>query len=203
MAAGPHSVSCQCLLPSCMGVPPWPAASGSQPWPAHAPCTAPPPSSGPSCAGGKRSTAGFKRRAGEVSLSLLAQTVLGKPLDKSQQVGAGFAVWLLCALLEGHEWHGLSIGARGACTAQLTGFRGFVSSVCCVSPSCPSCPPRPVHRLATGASARCRRSSCPTPPWTPSARCSSSEAWARSTTPFARGRACHTMCSPMTGGGAA
>ncbi|KAI7836357.1 hypothetical protein COHA_009779 [Chlorella ohadii] len=35
---------------------------------------------------GKRSTAGFKRRAGEVSLSMLAQTVLGKPLDKSQQV---------------------------------------------------------------------------------------------------------------------
>ena len=38
-------------------------------------------------AGGKRSTAGFKKRAGEISLSVLAQSLLGKPLDKSCHVG--------------------------------------------------------------------------------------------------------------------
>ncbi|KAL4452648.1 hypothetical protein ABPG75_008310 [Micractinium tetrahymenae] len=35
---------------------------------------------------GKRSTAGYRKRAGEVSLSVLAQSILGKPLDKSCQV---------------------------------------------------------------------------------------------------------------------
>ncbi len=58
-----------------------------QPSPAHTPS---PPS-----AGGKRSTAGFKRRAGEVSLSMLAQTVLGKPLDKSQQASGALMQWLV------------------------------------------------------------------------------------------------------------
>lgn len=58
--------------------------------PTAARCPARPcPSPGRCPAGGKRSTAGYRKRAGEVSLSALAQTVLGKPLDKSCQARCG------------------------------------------------------------------------------------------------------------------
>lgn len=116
------------------------------------------PSLHPWPAAGKRSTAGYKKRAGEISLSVLAKEVLGKPLDKTCQVG-GLQLGLLGQAAPAQAAASWVAHLGGAwcqnCSARgrlrggpAAGSRVLRSSSCSRLP-----PPRPA-RCPTGASAR-------------------------------------------------